>query len=433
MSDAFMSLNGSRAMSARVTVPLFGAWTGDIVLASTTPISSDVEIVIGDLTMQGHAQRMASFSGARSALIVGGKGGLRKMLPARGYASPAGVKLSTILGDAAREAGESVNVDVDQSIGPGYARRRDVAERVFRRLLGRRWWFDNAGVIQTKDRDSSPITSPFTVEYWSGSKGRFTVATESYADWMPGRTFSSPTVTTMQTISSVSYTADNDGKVRLDILTDETQDNRLHDHLRDIISDEVSDLLYAGTFEYRVAASPGLPGLSSSVDVTPTDDRMPALLRVPLAPDLGIVAAPLTGTPCRIRFANGDPSRAECVSLGSTTEHTMTVEACALLIYNVFQILTNAPATGPAGPWTGPGLQPFLMAAIVAALGAQSSPAPPGSVAQIAAAVPLAAAMATGTAPSSTSAPFNAPIAALATKTLNVSGLFPGVGIPSNG
>jgi hypothetical protein len=127
-----------------------------------------------------------------------------------------------------------------------------------------------------------------------------------------------------------------------------------------------------------------------------------------------------------VRFVNADPARPEVVALGSATEHLITTEACALLIYNTLGALMAAAG---GGPLAGAVLLPLIMPAVVTALGAQAAPAPPGVLAQQAAAVAMAAGMATG-APSSTCAPFTAAIAALASKTLDVSGLFPSVGVP---
>ncbi len=117
------------------------------------------------------------------------------------------------------------------------------------------------------------------------------------------------------------------------------------------------------------------------------------------------------------------------IAIGGTPltrgDHLMTVEACALLIYNVLVALIAASG---AGPLVGATLQPLLGMAVNTALAAQAAPAPPGAVAQTTAAAALLAGFATGTTPSNTSAFFAAAIAALATKTHNESGLFPSLG-----
>ena len=113
------------------------------------------------------------------------------------------------------------------------------------------------------------------------------------------------------------------------------------------------------------------------------------------------------------------------IKLGAAAnEHVMTAEATALLIYNVFATL----CTAFIGPFTGIGLQPAIAAAIATALGAQAARAPPGLAAQTALNGTLQAGFATGLPANTTFAAWTTALAALATKTPDVSGLFPSVG-----
>lgn len=119
----------------------------------------------------------------------------------------------------------------------------------------------------------------------------------------------------------------------------------------------------------------------------------------------------------------------------SAIEHVMTAEATALMIYNVlvafcslFAALPGPPPTLNAGTWSA-AAQPILAAAITAALAAQAAPAPAGLAAQISGAAALQAGFASGTAPSPAMlAAWTTAINALATKVLDVSGLYPSIG-----
>ncbi len=428
MSGA-ITLNGTRVVSGVITIPFYGAWVADVVLSDAGHISTDVTLVVGDLALVGTILRQASFAASRSARIVGGSGGWRKELPSRGYSHFSGVKLSTVVGDAANECGERIVLASDLSLGTHYARDEGTAQRVLELEVGGRWWIDPDGTTQTKDRDSAPIVTPFTVVSWSGGKGQFEIASESIASWLPGRTFTSPTVEGTQTISSVTVEVDNEGKARLHILSTNGSKERLRESIRAIIKQEVSTLSFAGVWEYSIAANPAALGLVSTIDATPTDPRMPPLTNVPLV-GMGVVAAPATGTMCRIRFVNSDPARPECISLEGTTEHVATIESVALLLYNLFYAFSLV-VPAPAG--VGVLIQPFITPAIIAAMAASSIPAPPGLIAQIAAAAAQSAAMTAGTAPSNTVGPLSVGPVSLATKTLDVSGLFPGLGIPNGG
>ena len=311
--SAFLALNGFRAISGTVSIPQWGPWSADIVLATSDPLVAQATVTIGDLTLSGTIIRMASFAGSRSARVVAGGGGWRKIIPGKGYAHDAGVKLSSVLNDAAREAGEQISVADDRSIGASYTRKKGQAGRALRLLIGSQWWIDPHGVTQTKVRDATPISSAFTVVGWSGGKGRFEIATEKYSDWMPGRTFTAPTVKTPQTISSVTLTADNDGKLRLDILAGQAREDRLTQQIRDIVRDELATHDYCAIVEYEVTKASEM-----KIDCKPTDPGTgwPMLSDVPLrAGLLGEVVTPTVGKKAMLGFLNADPTRVVCVGL----------------------------------------------------------------------------------------------------------------------
>lgn len=201
-----------------IAIPYYGTWAADVALASQDTISSACTLVIGDMTLRGTAYRMASFSGSRTVRIVGGYGGWRKDVPSQSYQNPSGVFLSMVLGDAAKIVGEQLSLSSDVNLGQFYVREAAPAQRLLRQLAGPLWYVDTAGVTKVGARTTGTITSPFQVISWSGSQGKFTIATENYSDWMPGKTFTSTTVTSQQTVSMATFTLENDGKLRLDVL-----------------------------------------------------------------------------------------------------------------------------------------------------------------------------------------------------------------------
>lgn len=200
-----------------------------------------------------------------------------------------------------------------------------------------------------------------------------------------------------------------------------TELDRLLVSIRKIIRAEFPQLTYMGFWEYAVSATDG-----TTIDCSPTDTAipLPALAKVPLISGLlGELATPVVGKKCVILFLNGDPTKARCISIDGANERAMTTEATALLIYNVL----GALCTANVGNFIGATLAPLLSPAVVAAIQAQGSPAPPGVLAQTTAAAAQSGQFTSGL-PATTSAPFTAAITALAPKTPNVSGLFPGVG-----
>lgn len=422
-----ITLNGQIVVSGSILIPPVGAWVADVVMAATGDVSSPCTLVVGDLTLIGTVYRSASFAGSKSARIIGGAGGWRKTIPKRGYSHDAGVLASTVLIDAARESGETIVVDSDRQLGSSWAREDGAkAERTLHLVTGGQWWIDPAGVTQTKARDTSLITTPFTAVAWSGGKGSFEIASEFISDWQPGRTFTAPNITGTQAVSTVRVEATNEGKLRLLVLSTSSELDRATASLRYLIRSELAAVRYSAVWDYSVAPSLGLVGIVTTVDLTSSDPSMPDLTNVPLAPGL-VESAPLAGTKCRVRFVNADPARPEIVSMSAKTEHVMTTEACALLIYNTLSLLMTLAG---GGPLLAVVLQPLLGTAVATALTTPVGPA--GLVAQTAAQAAATGLMAAGTPSPAISALFTASIATnLAAKFPDVTGFCPGVGIPN--
>lgn len=218
----FAALNGKRIQVAHVTIPWYGTWCADVTLAVPDVIPLVSTLTLGDLTLTGSVFRMASFSGTRATRIVGGAGGWRRVIPSQGYSNPKGIPLSLLLSDAAALVGETVRVQSDYIVGTNYARETAPASRLLRQLAGQQWWIDNAGVTQIGNRTIAPIGTPFQVTDWSGGRGWFQIATENLSDWVPGRTFANYAVTKAQQIGLTMIAMDNDGKLRVQVLTDGT-------------------------------------------------------------------------------------------------------------------------------------------------------------------------------------------------------------------
>jgi hypothetical protein len=235
MAD-WASLNGQRVVAGKLSIPWYGTWVADIELSVTTAIpAGTVALVVGDLMLLGTVYRQLNFSGARTARIVGGYAGWDNTIPARAYQAPGGVLKSTVLGDAAADAGEKIGAAsltsiLGSMVGTAFVRQSAPAMRTLKQLTPV-WWVDNTGATQILDRPAlaasglvsdtahlGAIASQFNVISYSGGRGQFGVATETLSDWMPGRTFSSPVVTTVQTVSHVAHSFDSKGTHRMQIL-----------------------------------------------------------------------------------------------------------------------------------------------------------------------------------------------------------------------
>ncbi len=215
----YMSVNGIRVTKGSLTIPYYGAWVADLTLATPDTLQPKATVTIGSLSLSGTILRTAPYAGARTARIVAGAGGWRQMLTARSYQFAGGVKLSTVLGDAAVELGEQIKIASDAVLGQAWTRPAQLGRDLLSALADPLWWIDNAGVTQVAAaRPATTIASAFQVLDQEPGLGLYEVSTEVLQDWMPGALFSSPTTVGTPAVSSVTFEFDNDGMMRLRVL-----------------------------------------------------------------------------------------------------------------------------------------------------------------------------------------------------------------------
>jgi hypothetical protein len=196
----FADLSGIPISRLHLVIPALGLWHADVVLTSTTDLTGPQTLVLAGSSWTCAAVRAVDFAGSRSVRLVAGAAGWRKPVPAQQYASPAGVPTVTVLGDAAAIVGESPPVlapTVPATLGAAYVRQTGKASLVLADLQDRgvlTWWADATGIVQTMPRPSLAIGSPFAAEAVQGAAGWYRITTESPGDWLPGATFTDPTV-----------------------------------------------------------------------------------------------------------------------------------------------------------------------------------------------------------------------------------------------
>lgn len=215
----FASLSGIRVFEGSISIPLYGLWSGDVTVSSEEGVPDTGTLSIGNLSLACAIYRQLDFTGLRRCRLVGGFGGWRKEVSPRQYVLDSGLNLSLVLGDAANEVGEKVNVPTDRVIGPGYVREKGPASRCLRQLAGANWYIDPAGVTQIAAWPTTKIGSQFDVIEYHGDRGEAEIATEDFSSWLPGRTFTSATLGVTLSNGGVTYTFKDDGQLRLSVLT----------------------------------------------------------------------------------------------------------------------------------------------------------------------------------------------------------------------
>lgn len=318
----FATVAGLQVVGGALLMPLIGAWTADLQLATQQQITGAVTVVIGNLTLAGFVYRSESYGGQVRARLVGGYGGWRKgpgdgLVP-QGYGSNQGVKLSTILQDAASACGEQVNVFADVTIGQAFVRvafATSVASDVLWQMLAlgyiTAWYVAPSGVTMTGPWPLITVSTPFDVTDQRPDEGVVIVATEDYASWMPGATFTSPLLDGSYTSGGVQYVWGEDGVFRLEVLTAAAPfRDRVLGPIQQLVQKELAPLRFFGRYAYTISSPTG-----TTIDGAPTDTTLglPDVQNVPLTADSLASYTPPSGGTAHIQFVNGDPTQPVCV------------------------------------------------------------------------------------------------------------------------
>lgn len=218
MSDLLAKLDGARVIEGRLVIPMTGAPHADVTIDKADAIAaSGLVLTIADIVMSCSPWRTPiAFQSRTQARLVGGKNGWRNTVAARAYKSAIGVKLSTVLGDAAKECGETISIGTDRALGTHYIRERSPASRHLNSLTGGAWWMALDGTTTLGARPSGTITSPFSLLSYDGARGVAIVATERPGDFVPARTFKPSTLDATLTVLGVVHTLSK-GKLRTEV------------------------------------------------------------------------------------------------------------------------------------------------------------------------------------------------------------------------
>lgn len=317
----FATCGGLQVVGGTLLIPLIGAWTADLQLAGQQLVTGQVSVVIGNLTLQGFVYRSEPYGGQVRARLVGGYGGWRTSIMPQGYGSAQGVKLSTILNDAASACGEQVNIFADTTVGQAFVRVNfgtSVASDILWQMIAlgymTAWYVAPSGVTMTGPWPLATVSTPFTVTDQKPDEGIVEIGTEDYASWMPGASFSNPLLTGMFTSAGVQYVFDNEGNFRFQVLTGITSPNGMEDRVlgpfQRVIQKEIAPLRFFGRYSYKIV-NPS----STTIDGTPVDTTLglPDVQNVPITADSLATYTPPSGGVAHVQFVNGDPTQPICV------------------------------------------------------------------------------------------------------------------------
>lgn len=299
------TMNGLRATSVRVNMPAWGLWHADVALDGEHTITGRVDLKVADLSLVGAVLSGGPSKGRSFFRVVAGAGGWGKTIEPEGYANDAGVKVSTVVTDAARLVGETFDATTapaSMRTGPSFARPEGRASLVIERVAPRGWYVGEDGVTRIGLRAAVPFTGVATKGPLDRARGTITLASEKIAKILPG-----VVVEGLEAADVLHEMSAKDG-LRSTIwgkLADAR--SRRVEALRRIMDQLDPDRPFRGVTEYRVVLQ---SGDRLSLQPVRVSTGMPDLERVTMRPGVsGCSSTVALGSRVLVGFADSDPGR----------------------------------------------------------------------------------------------------------------------------
>jgi hypothetical protein len=299
------TLNELHATKAVVQIPKWGCWYADVELDGEHTLTGACTLVVADLTLKGTILSGGPIKGRSPYRVVGGKGGWRKVIARESYADDAGVKVSKVVGDAARLAGETLGpIPSSLRVGPGFTRPEEEAWKTLERVVPRGWYIDENGVTQIGTRTAGTVPAGAQrIKPVDLARGTVTLASDSIKTLLPG------VVVDGLTALDVMHEVSAKGGLRTTIWGARSAGatNRGLDAFEKLLDAVDPDRRFRGVFEYRVVTRDGKRLNLQPVRVS---TGLPELSRVVARPGVsGCDADVALGSYVLVGFIEADPSR----------------------------------------------------------------------------------------------------------------------------
>lgn len=291
------TLAGHRAPDVRAHLPAWGVPWAEVTLDVEAELAGVVELVIADLVLSCTVMSGGPSKGRSHYRVAGGKGGWGRDVAAQGYASDAGVKLSTVVQDAASAAGELMAGTLPTTrLGPSWARERGPASLVLHQVAPESWYVDETGATRIGRRAAAELAVAAERGPLDAARGTITLAAEAIATILPG-----VTVDGLEAVDVEHVVAPGAG------LRSTLYASARVAPYRAIVSALFPWLPFARPVEYRVVTQEGERLNLQPVRVS---SRMPDLRRVFVRPGVaGCRADVALGSRVIVVFVEGDPAR----------------------------------------------------------------------------------------------------------------------------
>lgn len=306
-----ITANGKPVVQLGIAENRNAAWTAlvevdaDKSLSGLVTIDVDGEVFVGTVVL-GDVE-----SGRWKGTVIGGRGGLYKVLPAAWYVEPT---VGTLLTSIARESGEVLDPTIPVTVlakrFERWSRMQGEAHLALRQIadaLGYQWRVTRLGTIWIGPETWLPVTAKTITESYSPEERKLTIAYDGTSERpaaKPGTTLDGKRIERTALVATAS-------SLRHDIYFDEEKGQG---GLLGIVSKRIRELVLP-KLHMRTFFPGNVVGASGNEVTVLVDDRLVAgkwkgLDRVKMAFGIpGVTAQPLNGARVRVFFDAGDPSR----------------------------------------------------------------------------------------------------------------------------
>ena len=367
------TLNGKKVLESRSTIPAWGASYHDVTVDGEVTFTGPVTLTISDLVVQCTVLSGGPAHGRSFYRLVAGAGGWGKSIPAKSYANDAGVKLSTVLSDAASAVGETFDTTTINQLtrlGPAWTRPADPASRVLELVAPNAWYVGEDGKTRLGARPATKLTAKTaTTSQIDLARGTCTIASDTIAGILPGL------VVNGLTAVDVEHEISAKGGLRSKIwgAQGSGMSRRLAAY-RAIQEQLDPNRLFRGTYEYRIGTQ---DGNRLSIQPVQVSTGLPSINRVSVRPGVpGVKAQYALGSRVLVTWINADPARPVVVAFEDPDGPGFLPISLALR--------GGGPAVGRVGDNVQVTLNVGEVAAIVAPAGTAGGPCSlPGGTLQI--------------------------------------------------
>lgn len=312
------ALNGQPIGKVTLAMPRYGSWRADVLLTQGEPPTEGAAttLVVGDLTLAGTVLRSGlDAPGQPHATVVGAPGWERAITAPLSFRSDVEVRLSTVLKDLAKLAGETIEQPTERTIAQHFTaianktqarlRIRDVLAALYRAGYVEPWRVDADGVTRFGARVGTEATGRATKLRARADLGQVVYGVDAPAQFIPGNTVEGETIERLV----VRETA---GKLEAEVWTNA---NTPGASLLRMVASAFPQLTYGYPRTYVVVTA----NADGTLDLAPAADapELPELRAVEQWGLGGAVVTPQAGAEVLVLFRDADPSRPIATSWGT--------------------------------------------------------------------------------------------------------------------